>query len=177
MEPMLGAFLIVLGYLYCYGLSAVLVRVYLLSGQVKTGLTWIIVMLLVGVGSSVPAVIAYVLFQDQSYQGTDGMWWKLPNPFMAVYECWPTWDGRVDMDYLVSTYWFLAVWSVLVTLACLPWFAGQVRRFHPPQKAVIPLAELVEPAAPAPAEAVVPAVNGAVAAPAEARPTQEVLPG
>ena len=41
---------------YCYGLTAVLVRVYLLANQVRSGFTWLVAMLLVGLGSSMPAV-------------------------------------------------------------------------------------------------------------------------
>ncbi len=178
LETWLGIYLIILGYLYCYGLSAVLVRVYLLSGQVRVGLTWIIMLLLVGLGSSIPALVAWGFFEEQFNAQSGALWWKLPSPILVVFECTPSWDGRFDAELVWSTYWFLGAWSLVVSLACLPWFIGQVLRFRPPHKAAQPAVERVEvsvPAAPAPAEAVVPAVNGA--ATKEARSTHEVLPG
>jgi hypothetical protein len=164
----LGMLGIGLLYIYCYGMSGVLVRVYLLSGQIKHTFTWVIALLLMGLGSSVPAIIAYILFPDQVRSGTEGFWWKLPSPFLAVAEAAPT-GGHFDQSYVDANVWFLGVWTVLVTLGCLPWFVGQVRRFRPPPPREQPvLAELVEAevvAEPVPAST---PVNGAVGSPAPA---------
>jgi hypothetical protein len=147
MYSYLGVFLIGLLYLYCYGLSGVLARVYLLSGQVRSGYTWVIVLLLIGLGSSVPAMIAYVLFPEQIRTGTDGVWWKLPSPFVVVIECWPSGGSRVNDDLATATFWFLTGWAALASVVCLPWLIGQMIRFRPPRRAEVLVAEVAEPAA------------------------------
>jgi hypothetical protein len=121
-------------YTYCFGLSSVLVRAHVLGNQLKPSYTWLVGLLLVGLGSSIPSVIAYVFFSDQMRLGTDGGWWMLPNPFMAVYELIPGWTGGANDDFNTLCYWFLGTWAVLVTALSLPWFVAQVSRFHPPAK-------------------------------------------
>ena len=168
----LALFLISVFYLYCYGLSAVLVRVYLLSGQIRAGFTWVVVMLLVGLGSAVPAPIALMFFPDQIRAGTDAYWWKLPSPFLAVNEAIPFAGSRIDTDFVETCFWFMSTWALLVTLGCLPWFLGQVRRFHRPEREeplVVEAVEVPEVLAPGPA------VNGTrtAADPAKVDPPSE----
>jgi hypothetical protein len=120
-------------YTYCYGLSAVLVRTYVLAGQLKSSFTWLVAMLLVGLGSSVPSVIAYIFFQDQM-RHNDSSWWELPNPFMAVYEILPgVMTSGINHEFHTLCLWFLGTWGVLVSVLSLPWFIAQIRRFHPPR--------------------------------------------
>jgi hypothetical protein len=124
-------------YTYCYGMSAVLIRTHVLAGQLKTSLTWLIAMLLVGLGSSIPSVIAWIFFQDQVRHSEGGNgWWMLPNPFIAAYEFFPSgrYGAGYDNEFKTICHWFLGTWAVLATVLALPWYIAQVRRFHPPRK-------------------------------------------
>jgi hypothetical protein len=120
-------------YTYCYGLSAVLVRTYVLANQLKTSFTWLVGLLLVGLGSSVPSVFAYMFFQEQMTRG-ESLWWMLPNPIMAVNEITPGFfNGTANEAFHTLCLWFLGTWGVLVTVLSVPWFWAQIRRFHPPR--------------------------------------------
>jgi hypothetical protein len=134
LDAVFAVCLVALLYLFCYGMSAVLVRVYLLSGQVRHGMTWIILLLLIGLGSSVPAVIAYIVFPDQIHMsGNEATWWKLPSPFLSMAEVSPSMNGgtfRQD-TYMEACLWFLIIWALTVSVLCLPWYMGQVNRFRP----------------------------------------------
>jgi hypothetical protein len=170
---MFAALLAAVGYLYNYGLSAILVRIYLLSGQVKQAFTWVIALLLLGLGSSIPALIAFLIFPDQVRVGNEGYWWKLPSPFLTVAEVFPSHPGaRVDDAFVEACSWFLGVWAVLVTLAALPWFVGQVRRFHPLPRREPVVAELADTEE-AEVVPVPPEVNGAAG---EAEPVKDETP-
>jgi hypothetical protein len=139
-------FLVVLLYLYCYGLLAVLFRIHLLASQVRQGFTWLITLLLIGVGSSVPAILAYILFHDQFNQANDKFWWRLPSPFLAIGEIHPSFSfgGSGNRDFATVCLWFVGVWAVVMTVLAMPWCLGQLRRFRPFQKRVVLLAELAE---------------------------------
>jgi hypothetical protein len=140
--------LVLLLYLYNYGMTAVLLRVYLLGGHLRTGFTWLIHMLLIGVGSSLPAMVAFVFFNDQVGAGTEAMWWKLPSPFLSAYNSIR--DGpqmTVNEDFLTVCLWFLGVWWVLVTVLSVPWLVRQVLSFRPRTPSRPAEAAVAEPAA------------------------------
>lgn len=116
-------------YLFCYGLSAVAVRHYLLAGQLSSGLTWLLALVLLGLGCSIPYTVAYVAFYDQLNQVGDTGWWMLPNPFFAIAQvAGLPWRGGDFAGLLIV---FLAGWAVLVSILCLPWYLRQVREFRP----------------------------------------------
>jgi hypothetical protein len=141
---MLKMMTVVCLYAWCYGLSAVLVRTHVLAGQLKASFTWLVGMLLVGLGSSIPAVIAMVFFSDEMRYRQDGGWWQLPNPFMAVYEFAPAGPmGGADTDFQTRCFWFLGTWAVLVTALSIPWFIAQVRHFRPRERRDIEFAPVV----------------------------------
>jgi hypothetical protein len=124
-------------FVWCYSLSAVLVRTYLLGDErLRSGYTWLIGMLLVGVGSALPAVVAFFIYYDDPYaQNAVLPWWNLTNPFGALYDLGSSsnsilHEGEVGFDMLLFT--FLALWATLVTVLAMPWFIGQILRFHPP---------------------------------------------
>lgn len=121
-------------YVVCYGLSAVVVRNVLLSRMLKPSMNWLVALLLVALGSSVPYVIVYVFFVDELRASTELAWWALPNPFTSFYEVGADAFYGQGGDYLVLLTAFLTVWVVAATLACLPWYLRQLRRFRPVSK-------------------------------------------
>jgi hypothetical protein len=122
-------------YVYCYGQSAVLIRHYLLGNHIRPGFTWVIAALLIGLGTTLPPMVAYFAYNDQMRYNNDIGWWYVPNPFIGYLEMFT--DGRRSgyryADFDTICVWFLATWASLVTLLSLPWVAGQVRAFHPPR--------------------------------------------
>lgn len=119
-------------YLFCYGLSAVAVRHHLLAGQLSTSYTWLVALVLLGLGCSIPYTIAYVAFYDQMRLVGDTGWWMLPNPFFAIAQvAGQPWRGD---DFTGMLAGFLLAWAVLVTLLCLPWYLRQVRAFRPARR-------------------------------------------
>lgn len=164
--------LVQLLYLFNYGLTAVLLRVYLLGGQIRPGYTWLVQMLLIGLGSAIPPLIAFALFEDHMGANNDTIWWKLPSPFLAAFNVandFP--QGTINQDYLTVTLWFLGIWCVLVSLLSLPWLVRQIVSFQPRGRSrsaeteTVPTAELAEPK-PLPMEA----VKGPESAPAPTAP-------
>jgi hypothetical protein len=129
-------------YTLCYGLTAVLVRTHVLAGQLKAGFTWLVALLLVGLGSSIPAVIAMIFFSDEMRHSTDG-WWQLPNPFMAIYEFAPGYISGPNSDFQTLCFWFLGTWAVLVAVLSMPWFFSQIRLFRPRDRRDIELAPVM----------------------------------
>jgi hypothetical protein len=131
-------------YTWCYGLSAVLVRTHVLAGQLKASFTWLVALLLLGLGSSIPYIIAMIFFSDQLRYQSDG-WWMLPNPFVAVYEfsagSGPRWGDNSEFQSMC--YWFLGTWGLLVAVLAVPSFIAQVRRFRPREKRDIEFAPVM----------------------------------
>jgi hypothetical protein len=131
---MLAAMIPICLYTFCYGLSAVFVRTYILKRHLKPAFTWLLGLLLVGLGSSIPAVLAYIFFSHQMRYGTDSGWWMLLNPFMAVYELVPRYRGTWNEEFQTLCYLFLTGWALLMTALSVPWFGAQLRRFQPAPK-------------------------------------------
>ena len=122
-------------YVYCYGQTAVLVRRYLLSNQIRPGYTWVIAGLLVGIGTTIPPMFAYFALSDQVRYSNDSGWWLIPNPFISYMDL--LWDGPrrgfTFKDFDLMCLWFLLTWATLVTLLSVPWFGQQIRGFYPPR--------------------------------------------
>jgi len=136
---------VVLLYLYNYGLTAVLLRVYLFGGAIRPGFTWLIQILLIGLGSSIPAMLAFILFQDQMGAGNEAIWWKLPSPFLSAFNVANDFPrGTVNTEYLEVCLWFLGIWAVLMSALAMPWAMRQVVSFRPRQRAQVLDAVVVE---------------------------------
>jgi hypothetical protein len=146
-------------FVWCYSLSAVLVRTYLLGDErLRSGYTWLIGLLLVGLGSALPSFAAFLIYYDEPYAQHNVLpWWNLTNPFGALYDLNISSRSVLhggDVGFDVLLFIFLGLWAVLVTALALPWFIGQMMRFHPPAprpprslpREVIIDAEVVAPA-------------------------------
>ena len=141
---MLRLLLLVFLYAYCYCMSALLIQRTLLARQLKAIATWLVALLLLGLGSVMPYLLAYFLAPDSLRYGQHDQTWLLTNPFVSIEEAMR--EGRhlrydlargvtpaVTLGDIVdaSVFAFLAVWATVVTLLALPWFVRQVGRFQP----------------------------------------------
>jgi hypothetical protein len=126
MQDFLAAFAAIGLYTYAYALTAVLVR-RVSPWKIPAGFTWIVWLILVAVGSTVPYLISFLLFyRDWNYESHFG--WLLSNPFVAVVEVGDTGDLRHHTVYFLG---FAGFWAGLVTLFSVPWFVRQFRHFRP----------------------------------------------
>jgi hypothetical protein len=137
-------------YTYCFSMGAVLLRVLLLGDRVRTGFTWLLTLLLVGLGSSIPAVIAYVVYSDYDRYNTTS-WWLLTNPFASVYDVGQAWSSSRNDDYSFLCFLFTGIWAFVTTLlGTIPWVLFQILRFHPPERVVSERRGVASPGASAP---------------------------
>ncbi len=143
-------------YTFCYGMSAVVLRSWLLSDRIRSVYNWVLAALLLGLGSSVPWVIFFLIHFNQLGRIHGFQWWELPNPFAALYHIssWPR-----ESETAVICFLFLVFWAVVLLLPILRWMVAQMGRFRPPVprvKGTAREAEMETPAVPVlatPAEA------------------------
>jgi hypothetical protein len=118
-------------YVYAYALSAVLCRRAFFSDRLKPVFTWVLMVVLVGLGSALPYLVILVVPENSLRFESENTWVLLPNPFASAYV---SYNPRSTTQIFDFDWWcllFVALWSVLVTLLSLPWLASQVRAFRP----------------------------------------------
>jgi hypothetical protein len=118
-------------YVYAYSMTAVVCRRAFFRERVKPAFTWIVGLVLVGLGSALPYVFILSVPQNSLAFENENTWIVLTNPFASAYVAS---DPRGNTQIYDFDWWclvFVALWSVLVTLLALPWLASQVRAFRP----------------------------------------------
>lgn len=110
-------------YIYCYGMTAVLIRSWLMPG-LQSVYTWVVMVFLIALGSLIPFLMSVLIFLGR-WHYNEHFVWLLGNPGAAIYEFS---DRHIDeAAFLV----FAAAWAGLVTVLNIPWFARQMRAFRP----------------------------------------------
>jgi hypothetical protein len=105
-------------YLFCYNLTATLIRRHLFF-RVGSELTWLISAILISMGSLVPFLTGYLLFYSDEWLKTEYLNWLVGNPF--------AWDDKQNkLVYLGVP----AVWALIVTVLNLRWFTVRVKEFR-----------------------------------------------
>jgi hypothetical protein len=122
-------------YTFCYGMTAVVLRSYLLWAKIRPEFTWVLVLLLVGLGSSVPWIAVFVLSSGQMGR-MSVPWYLLPNPLGGIYEIAWTRYGGYHGSFTEICFVFLGVWAVVLVVLSIPWAARQVERFRPSPRQV-----------------------------------------
>jgi hypothetical protein len=122
---------LILGYTYCFGMTAVLVRRLGRGTAMRPGFTWLVALILFGLGCTLPFIVREAVFESRSRYGypEELMWLYLPSPVVMIEDAMERWGGSHD----VMTMGFLAVWGVTVTLLNAGWLARQVANFRPPK--------------------------------------------
>ena len=105
-------------YLFCYALTAALLRRYILK-RVGANLTWLIAVVMTAIGSTIPLLIGMLLFMN------DLNWWRsaygrwlIGNPFV--------WDVEAHRELYLS---IGIAWAVMAIAFNLQWFLERVRLF------------------------------------------------
>jgi hypothetical protein len=120
---------LILGYTYCYAMSAVVVRRVAHGTPLRPGHTWVVALLLFGVGCVLPYIVVNLLFDTPGrYRSVADVYWVyLPNPVVTLDESLrPAGNEGVIIA-------FVAAWAAAVTLVNLPWLARQAATFRPPK--------------------------------------------
>lgn len=123
-------------YTFDFSLSAVLLRNVLARGQIKATYTWVIAMLLVGLGFVFPFLVLFLFNNEELRYGNVDPWWYITNPVMTMYNVYMNWRTPSGQDFRLGALWFLGVWAAVVFLLCLPWMVRQWSRFRPPEPLV-----------------------------------------
>lgn len=150
-------FVVLLGlYTYCYGLSAIAIRRALFARHLKPSNTWVVVLLLLGLGSVLPHMVAYFLFPETLHYPRHEGPWQMTNPFVSIEEALSHRNSNVYLGEISAAdafdapcLPFLAVWAVVVSALALPWFLQQLLTFRPLARSQ----DRREGGSPAPAEA------------------------
>jgi hypothetical protein len=112
-------------YVYIYAMAAVFVRRYVL--KVRPVYTWVVMGVLLGLGSAIPYLVTFMLdyryFSHQRYY-----YLLLSNPIVGMDMV-----GSSSTKLTIGPIFFnvLAIVAVLVTVLNLPWYLGQISLFRP----------------------------------------------
>ncbi len=110
-------------YGYCYAMTALLIRRYLLGRFVRPEHTWALVLVLVAIGCTLPALPAYMMFKNNMWSENGAMgYWLAPNPTAL----------SVSETTRAVAFWFITPWALAVTALATPWFLAQIQRFRRP---------------------------------------------
>jgi hypothetical protein len=119
----------IVGYTYCYCMSAVLFRRIFHRSGLPSLYTWLVALILFGLGCTLPHMIRFMMDERKYGYGypDEIMWLYLPNPVVMI-------ERELDLSYSVfgMTLVFLVAWGVMATVLNLPWLMRQVMDFRPP---------------------------------------------
>ncbi len=124
-------------YSFDYCMLAVWIRNVPLYGRIKASYTWVLALILLALGFSLPWPLLFLFQNEELRMGYTDPWWQISNPFSTIYTC--VVESRAGtLMFCDQCLFFLCGLAVLLMLGCLPWVVRQMRRFQPPGK--IPLA-------------------------------------
>lgn len=127
--PKLAA--VIAGYSYCFCLTAVIFRRLLHATSFKSSATWLLVLILFGLGTILPYLAHSAIYPKRyGYYTRDVLWLYLPSPIVMV-------DAGLHNQFELIVV-FLALWGVAVTLINIGWLAGQMVKFRPPAAVEVP---------------------------------------
>lgn len=120
-------------YTFDFSLSAVFVRNLLARGRIKAMYTWVIAMLMAGLGFVLPFLVLFLFNTEEMHAGSADAWWYITNPVVTMYNIYMEWRTGWGQDFRVGALSFLGSWGALVFLLCVPWMYRQWSRFRPPE--------------------------------------------
>jgi hypothetical protein len=125
-------------YTYCYCMTAVVVRTLLFRSQVRASFTWLIVLLLVGLGSVGPYLAAYFLSDHRLSHREDAMA-LVTNPFETIGHVMSYYERSAHDPFDIFCLPVLLAWAGIATAFSLPWMLKQFVRFAPSRKTESPV--------------------------------------
>ncbi len=119
-------------YIFNYSMSAVLLRNVLLRDRVKSAFTWVLALLLWGMGLSLPYLFLFLFNNEALRENNLDPWSQITNPFATIFIFVRDWPDRSADGFPLGCLFFLSLWAGLVMVLCLPWMLRQLARFRPP---------------------------------------------
>lgn len=124
LEEIFNTMSILFLYTYCYALTATIFRKLLLP-QSWAGLTWIVMLVLVALGSAGPYILSFMIhWRDWNFNTHYP--WLLTNPVAAAVAIADRHFPHKDVFVI-----FAGIWAGVVGAVNLPWFFKQLRDFKP----------------------------------------------
>jgi hypothetical protein len=117
---------LIVGYTYCFCLTAVWFRRLLAGSGFRAGYTWVIGTLLFGLACAGPYIIRFALFDRYSRYSDENIALYLPNPVVMIDDA-----TRTHNSHFVLTICFLVVWGAIVTSMNVTWLMKQAMTFRP----------------------------------------------
>jgi hypothetical protein len=106
-------------YLFCYALSAALLQRILLR-RLPRKFTWLLGLILLALGGTLPIITGYLLFFSDRWMATDFSFWFVGNPF--------AWDYKQHRVFFASV---AGAWAALAATLNAPWFLSRWNQFRP----------------------------------------------
>ncbi len=106
-------------FVYCYSLTAVLLR-QIIFRKMPTQYLGLTSLLLMVFGCVVPMLVFILVYGDDRGAHAFEHFWMITNPGVLLYDS--------HRDFAMA---FLGIWSAIVTCLCLPWFYTQASHFLP----------------------------------------------
>jgi hypothetical protein len=128
---------IMLGYLYCYALTAVFLRNTFI--RIAPLYTWMLTLGLLAVGSGVPYLVT-LLAQYRAWNFWDLYPWLVTDPIAGMIVM-----GRDRFGNGIITMVLVGIWAMVITLLNAPWFIRQMWRFRPYAGSAAASGELLRP--------------------------------
>jgi hypothetical protein len=123
-------------YTFNYSMTAVILRNLMLEGRLKALFTWLIALLLAGLGFSLPFLFLFFFNNEALRSGQIDPWWYITNPLVTIANVALEWRSAPGEDFRIGVLWFMSVWAALTIFLCLPWMGRQIARFRPPSSAI-----------------------------------------
>lgn len=120
---------LVAAYTYCYSLTAAVIR-RALDGKsaFRPGYTWVIALILFGLGCTLPFIFRFAFSDPYSRYGHDELMpLYVTNPAVMIPDA-----VRLSDNHVVFTIIFLMLWGGVITMANAQWFVKQAMNFRPP---------------------------------------------
>ncbi len=121
-------------YTFNYSMTAVAVRNMLLPTRLKSLFTWLIALLLAGLGFSLPFIFLFFFNNEDLRSGQVDPWWYITNGPVTIYNIAMEGRSAAGQEFRTGSLWFLSLWAALTMVLCLPWMGRQIARFQPPHE-------------------------------------------
>jgi hypothetical protein len=125
--------LLVVLYIFNYSMTAVVLRNLLPRDRVRPAFTWVLALLLWGMGLALPYLFLFLFNNEALRNDSIDPWSQITNPFATIFVVVRDWPDRAGDGFPKACLFFLSLWAALVAVLCLPWMGRQLARFRPPE--------------------------------------------
>jgi hypothetical protein len=126
--------LLVVLYIFNYSMTAVLLRNVLLRDRIKPAFTWVLALLLWGLGLSLPYLFLFLFNNEALRNDNINPWSHITNPFATIFIFVRDWPDRAGDGFPRGCLFFMSLWAALAAVLSLPWVVRQLARFRPPDQ-------------------------------------------